>query len=60
MLIKLIGISLFLFCKVGLTAEGVNFTLYVLGHLPKRGPNRYFITGYGMEVALLARMNLLM
>ena len=60
MLIKLIGISLFLVCKAGLTLEGVNLALYVLGHLPKRGPNRYFITGYGMEVAILARMTLLM
>ena len=27
-------------------------TLYVLGYLPKRGPNRYFITGNSMEVAI--------
>ena len=59
-LTKLIGISLFLVCKAGLTPEGVNLTLYVLGYLPKRGPNQYFITGNVMEVAILARMTLLM
>ena len=33
---------------------------YVLGHLPKRGPNQYCIVGYGMEMAILVRVTLLM
>ena len=33
---------------------------YVLGHLPKREPDQYCIAGYGMEVAILARVTLLM